>query len=160
MAENIFDPNYVFEQMVRAEAENVARMNVLRLARYIGGYKNSLRDWREQRIKRPVPEPAKLVKLELDRANWRTKLTFGPELVCEPKPNPWDLPEPTPPPNQIVVGIELADGIYAAQQGGKVTTVPVGTETTHEGKKLRLTQLGKPGTLTYRLLWVEEGTEV
>ena len=156
---DIFSPENVFEQMVRAAAAAVARRNIKALARYRLGYANSVRDW-QHRIKRPAPGPARLAKLEIDKANMRTKLVLGPELVCEPKPDPWEIPEATPPPNQIVVGVELDDGIYAAQKDGKVTTVPVGTETTREGKKLRLVELGKPGTLTYRLLWVEEGMEV
>ena len=157
---SIFDPKRVWRQAVKAAADMLARANMQAVVVYLGGYANAKREWDEQRIKRAPAPPAKLAKLEQNENDYTMKVTYGPELVCEEKPAPWDIPQPVEPPNQVVVGVELLPGIFASSEGGRKTTVPVGAHTVHDGKRLTLIEQGKPGWLTYRKLWVADGSEV
>ena len=154
---SIFDPKIVWAHAVKAAANAIKNINAQAVGIYLQGYANSKREWDEQQIKRAPAPPAKLAKLTENAANYTMQVTYGSELVCQPKPNPWDIPAPAEPENQIIVGEELMPGIFAATKDGKNTTTPAGATTDHQGIRLTLIEQGKPGQLIYRKLWVAEG---
>ncbi len=153
-----FNADVLFAQAYNLLKDIVDKRNATNLRHYLNRYKQVAYNWRMQRVKFPLPVPATAWEVEADFEERRI-LYFGEsrtgQLVTEPKPAPWDIPEPAPPDNNVFFGPPV-DGWPGAYYATHETTVPAGTTATHNetGKKYVLLEIGKPGSIIYRKLWV------
>jgi len=152
-----FNPDVLFAQSYNLLKYIVDTRNAANLRRYLSRYKQIAYNWRVQRVKFPLPAPETAWEVEADFEQRRI-IYFGEsrtgQLVTEPLPAPWDIPEPKPPDNNVYFG-PAVDGWPGAFYATHETTVPPGTKATHNktGKKYVLIEIGKPGSIIYRKLW-------
>jgi len=152
---NPFDPVLLFFQFYNSLRRVVDTENTKNLRIYLEGYKQVEQNWRLKGVKLPLPQPAKAWELEADIEK-RQILYFGQsrtgQLVTEPKPAPWDKPSVAVKDN-IYFGPQV-DGWPGAYYATHKTTVPAGTVTTRKDEQYVLVEMGKPGSIIYRKLWV------
>jgi len=141
----IFSPDYVRQLAIRQLHLIADQLNARLAQQYFDHYRDVELNWKAQGRKIEHYDPPKAwAVLEQELRLYETQVPVTPK-----RPDPWtlELEEPGQP---VVVGPKLADGIYAAAG----STAPPGTRTVIDGQEYELVQIGEPGTIVYRLLWV------
>lgn len=133
----MFDFRALYIDRLAWTIDYVRRLNTGSLISYEQSYDNALLNWQHNRSKCPVQKPGLLASYLSDDEAMEVRWWFGPELVCEERPLPWDIEEEKPAPGTVVFGpviMETEKGPVYAAYGSMVA---VGYRTRHpETRKL------------------------
>jgi hypothetical protein len=151
---SIFDPNVVRAAAMRQLQEMEDRHNFGRKQVYLRAVRDYTRNLRHNpQLKQAPPAPPLMVHygwVENDTDN-DPEVTEGPEYVAEPFQAP--LPVAPPPQGIVSFGPPAGDGLGSYLVGGTNTVEP-GAHGKQFGREFVLIQIGRPGMLNYRQLWV------
>lgn len=100
-----FDPRSVFQLLVAlclwAEDAYVAKW----VPAFEQGYANAMLNWKARKIRIDYLPPREKMYIPINYEHGTVgAAVYGPELVLDPvPPAPWDIPDPPPPPEGLVV---------------------------------------------------------
>jgi hypothetical protein len=147
----MFSPESVFASYVEQLYLIVERENARSASEYLLHYQAVVDNWRLKGWKLPHRDPPMAIAVEVNQASLFATLLIASYPVIPKYPDPWDQKTPPPPEGQVVFAAPT--GEENGSWYGTGSTVPDGTEATHEGILYRLVTIkGIFGTPTK--IWI------
>jgi hypothetical protein len=130
-----YSPKVVFQRSVEQLTSWADQWNASAVLKYRGHYRDLMRNWRSKRTKFEHRDPDKRWGLNVEWDKLKVEIYQTNDLVVDKEPDPWAIPDPKTPPNNVHFGPAVGPWSPDCYWATHLTTVPKGYIAEYKGRK-------------------------